>query len=88
MSNPKSVKAKCVREPVGNLCILRDETLSGWEVLECKGIAGDRKPLGRFSTRSEAEAFAHTELARLNSKPGPRVYILHVDDCPCWQKEL
>ena len=88
MTNQKQAKEKCTREPLGNLCILRDETLNGWDVFECKGLTAKRIPLGRFSSRSDAEAFARIELARLNSQPGSRVYILHVDDCPCWQKEL
>lgn len=75
------------REPVGNLCVIRDENLSHWDVIICPGLVGERKPLARFSTRGEAEAFANQRLAELNSKEGHK-YVLHVDDCPCWQKEL
>lgn len=76
------------REPVGNLCVVRDETLNYWSVLICPGLVGERKPLARFSTRSEAEAFAQAELAKINRKQSTNKCILHVDDCPCWQREL
>jgi hypothetical protein len=76
------------REPKGNLCVVRDENLSGWAVRICRGRAGDQTPLGNFSTRGEAEDFAKAELLKLNAQPGKIAYILHVDDCPCWQKEL
>lgn len=81
--------SECVgREPLGNLCVLREDSLNGWVVMICKGIIGDRAPLGRFSTQSEAETFATAELAKLNASAGAKRFILHVDDCPCWQKEL
>lgn len=76
------------KEPVGNLCVVRDESLNSWTVLICPGIARERKPLAKFSTRGEAEAFANAELTRLNTGAKDRRYILHVDDCPCWQKQL
>ena len=75
-------------EPVGNLCVVRDETLNSWSVMICPGLTGKRKPLGKFGTRGEAEAFAHKEILRMNAEsPGKRI-VLHVDDCPCWQKQL
>ena len=76
------------REPVGNLCVVRDETLNYWSVLICPGLVGERKPLARFSTRSEAETFAQAELAKMNSNQSTTKYVLHVDDCPCWQRQL
>jgi hypothetical protein len=85
----KAKDAKPVeREPVGNLCVIRDDSLSHWSVMICPGTVGGRKPLKQFSTRGEAEAFARSELARLNAPGGEKKYILHVDDCPCWQREL
>ncbi len=75
------------RETVGNLCVVRDESLNHWTVLICPGAVGERKPLKTFGTRSEAEAFARDELAKLNAG-GAKKTILHVDDCPCWQKQL
>jgi hypothetical protein len=80
-------QTKAAHEPVGNLCVVRDEELTGWSVLICPGVAGARKPLARFSTRSQAEEFANAEMIRLN-KGGDKKFVLHVDDCPCWQKQL
>jgi hypothetical protein len=68
--------------------VIRDESLNYWSVIICAGSASGRKPLKQFSTRGEAEAFAQGELARLNAQGGEKKYILHVDDCPCWQREL
>jgi hypothetical protein len=76
------------KEPVGNLCVIRDESLNSWTVQVCPGAVGTRKPLAKFSTRGEAEAFARLELVKMNSGAGAKVHILHVDDCPCWQKQL
>lgn len=76
------------REPIGNLCVIRDESLQHWTVLVCAGLNGDRKPLGQFSTRGEAEAFARGELVKLNAQEKGKRFILHVDDCPCWQKQM
>lgn len=81
-------KAKTVREPLGNLCVIRDDSLNGWAVRICTGVTGDQTELGKFGTRGEAEMFAQAQLQKLNSHPGKKRYILHVDDCPCWQKEL
>lgn len=75
------------REPTGNLCVIREDGLTGWSVLICPGVTGSRKPLARFGTRSEAEDFAKAEMLRLNST-GTSRFVLHVDDCPCWQKQL
>lgn len=74
--------------PDGNLCVLRDDSLNAWTVQVCPGAMGKRKALAKFSTRGEAEAFAKLELAKMNSGQEDKVYILHVDDCPCWQKQL
>jgi len=76
------------KAPVGNLCVIRDESLNSWTVQVCPGIVAKRKPLAKFSTRGEAEAFARIELGKMNSGKGENVCILHVDDCPCWQKQL
>ena len=76
-----------VREPLGNLCVIRDESLRGWSVKICTGVVSTQEHLADFGTRSEAEAFAQTKLQSLNAKGGTR-YILNVDDCPCWQKEM
>lgn len=76
------------REPIGNLCVIRDESLQHWTVLICAGLNGDRTPLGQFSTRGEAESFARGELTKLNAQQKDKRLILHVDDCPCWQKQL
>lgn len=83
-------RERCVsaREPIGNLCVIRQESLQGWIVQTCAGLNGGREPLGCFATRGEAEAFAIAELAKLNAGAAERKYILRVDDCPCWQKEL
>ena len=68
-------------------CVIREETLNAWDVIICTGPVGERKPLGRFSTRSEAEQFAQAELQKMNEGGGTK-YALHVDACPCWQKQL
>ena len=83
-NTPPSVR----REPVGNLCVVRDETLNYWTVLICPGAVGERKPLAKFSTRGEAEQFARTELTKMNAEQSGTKYVLRVDDCPCWQKQL
>ena len=79
---------KTGKEPVGNICVIRDDSLRTWSVMICRGMLGDRTPLAEFSTRGEAEDFARAELARLNAVPNGKIHILHVDDCPCWQHEL
>jgi len=76
------------REPVGNVCIIRHDSLNSWLVMFCPGLTGDRTPLGNFGTRGEAEAFASAELKKLQSQHSDKKYLLHADDCPCWQKEL
>jgi hypothetical protein len=81
-------RTRTVREPLGNVCVIRDDSLNGWTVRICTGVIGDQTELGKFSTRGEAESFAQAELQKLNSRPGEKRYLLHVDDCPCWQKEL
>ena len=88
MTKSKTVTVGRGKEPLGNLCILRDESLNSWAVMLCKGITGDRTPLGRFGSRGEADAFARQQMEKLNSGPGDKITILYVDDCPCWQKEL
>ncbi len=75
------------KAPVGNLCVIREETLSAWDVIICPGVVGERTALGRFSTKSEAEQFAREQLEKMNAQGDTR-YILHVDACPCWQREL
>lgn len=84
----KSQCAHSSREPLGNLCVVRHESLNHWDVLICRGVSAEREVLGSFTTRSEAEMFADAELARLNTAGQPKRYVLHVDDCPCWQKQL
>lgn len=76
------------REPLGNICVIRGESLQEWTVQICAGLNGGKQLLGQFATRGEAEQFARAELVRLNSQTSLHRYILHVDDCPCWQKEL
>ncbi len=76
------------KEPEGNLCVIRDDSLNSWTVLVCPGVVSKRKPLAKFSTRGEAEAFAKAQLTKMNSRSDDKCYILHVDDCPCWQKQL
>lgn len=86
----KSQREATVRgkDPVGNLCVLRDESLCAWTVQICPGAVGKRTALAKFSTRGEAEAFAKLELVKMNSGEGDKIFVLHVDDCPCWQKQL
>ena len=76
------------KEPAGNLCVIRDDSLNAWTVMVCPGVESQRKPLAKFSTRGEAEAFARIELAKMNRDEDQKAYILHVDDCPCWQRQL
>lgn len=75
------------RDLAGNICVIRDESLNYWTVLICPGLTGERQLLGKFSTQGEAFAFAKLEVARIN-KAGGGKRVLHVDDCPCWQKQL
>jgi hypothetical protein len=71
-----------MNEPIGDLCILRNEEVNLWEVFLCRG-KGRRDVLQQFETREEAASFAASERERLRAQGGLAVDIHFPDDCPC-----
>lgn len=74
--------------PIGSICVIRDDRLTCWKVAVCHGSFVDQELLGEFGSLGEAEAFARQEQARRNQSSQEPPCALHVDDCPCWQKQL
>jgi hypothetical protein len=74
--------------PIGSICVFRDDSLTHWKVAVCHDCGVDKEVLGQFSSQGEAEAFAMSEQIRRNNAGLRTPYALHVDDCPCWQKQL
>ena len=74
--------------PIGSICVFRDDSLTHWKVAVCHNRGVDQDILGQFFSQSEAEAFARAEQTRRNNAGLKTPYALHVDDCPCWQKQL
>ena len=71
-----------MNEPIGDLCVLRDEEGGQWTVCLCRGT-GRRDNLKQFKTREDAAAFAAAERDRLRAEAGFAVDIHYPDDCPC-----
>ena len=71
-----------MREPVGDLCVLRDEELKSWVVFRCRGN-GTRDKTRSFASREEASAYALAERTRILSVEGLALDIHFPDDCPC-----
>ena len=74
-------------EPIGSLCVLRDDDLTGWVVSICQGM-GQRQVLGCFASRGEAAEYALAERDRRRAAGNPAIMIHFPDDCPCHHGEL
>lgn len=71
-----------MNEPVGSLCVLRDDDLTGWAVSICRG-GGKREFLNRFATQGEAAEFALAERDRRRASGLGELVVHFPDDCPC-----
>jgi hypothetical protein len=70
-------------EPIGSLCVLRDDDLAGWVVAICRGRDNPKEILRRFATRGEASEFALAERDRRKTAGTSSAVIHFPDDCPC-----
>ncbi len=70
-------------QPIGELCVLRDESGAGWSVAICRGNVVDREVLARFSDSAKAAEFAVAERDRRRAD-GVELTIHFPDDCPCY----
>lgn len=71
-----------MKEPVGDICVLRDEELKSWVVFRCRGN-GTRDQVRPFCSREEAASFAMSERDRYMKEEGLALDIHFPDDCPC-----
>lgn len=69
-------------EPIGDICVIRDENDAQWHVTICRGN-GTREQLRAFGTREEAAAFAMAERDRFRKHRSLELMIHFPDDCPC-----
>ena len=69
-------------EPIGSLCVLRDESHSHWLVSICQG-GGRKLVLRRFESRDKAAEWAIEERARRMDNARATMIIHFPDDCPC-----
>lgn len=69
-------------QPIGDVCVLRDEVSQAWTVSICRG-GGNRERVGHFATREEAAEFAIAERDRQRAADGRELSIHFSDDCPC-----
>ena len=70
-------------EPIGSLCVMRDEASDEWLVSICQGN-GYRYALRRFRDRDAAAEFAIEERARrTQTTAGVSLAIHFPEECPC-----
>ena len=70
-------------EPIGSLCVIRDESSNHWLVSICQGN-GYRHVLRRFESREDASEYAIEERARrTQTVAGASMSIHFPNDCPC-----
>lgn len=69
-------------EPIGDICVIRDDDNNEWTVTICRG-QGTRDQLRSFRTREEASEFAYAERDRFRKHRGLELAIHFPDDCPC-----
>ena len=74
-------------EPIGDICVIRDDEGNEWSVTLCRG-QGTRDHLKSFKTREEAAEFAYAERDRFRKHRGFELMIHFPDDCPCHCLEL
>jgi hypothetical protein len=68
--------------PIGGLCVLRDDSGQQWLVSICQG-EGRKLLLRRFESRDKASEWAIEERARRASRDDGSLTIHFPDDCPC-----
>ena len=71
-----------MNEPVGALCVLRDDASEHWLVSICQG-GGRKLVLRRFDSQDEASEFAIEERGRRMQIDAGPMTIHFPDDCPC-----
>jgi hypothetical protein len=76
-----------MKEPVGSLCVLPDDSRINWLVSICQGN-GYKHVLRRFETRDKAVEWAIDERARRADQAGMSLTIHLPDDCPCTGEDL
>ena len=69
-------------EPIGSLCVLKDNSGSAWLVSICQG-GGRKLILRRFESQDKAADWAIEERARRIEKGEATTTIHFPDDCPC-----
>jgi len=69
-------------EPIGDICVLREERGNDWTVTICRG-QGTRQRIRSFPTREQAAEFACAERDRYRRYRGLELAIHFPDDCPC-----
>ena len=71
-----------MNEPVGGLCVLREDASDQWLVSICQG-GGRKLILRRFETKEQASEFAIEERGRRMQIDAGPLTIHFPDDCPC-----
>lgn len=69
-------------EPIGDICVIRDDEQKVWTVALCRGH-GTRDQLATFETREEALSYATIERQRRLVEDGMMLDLHVPDDCPC-----
>jgi hypothetical protein len=70
-------------QPIGDLCVLRNEEGNSWSVALCRG-QGQREHLGQFADRQQAAEFALAERDRRRQAGEAELAVHFPDDCPCY----
>ncbi len=69
-------------EPIGDICVIRDDETNQWTVTICRG-SGTRELLRKCSTREEAAELAYAERDRFRKNRSIELMVHFPDDCPC-----
>ena len=69
-------------EPIGDICVIRDDDTNQWAVTICRGN-GTREQLRKCRTPEEAAEFAYAERDRFRKHRGMELTVHFPDDCPC-----
>ena len=69
-------------EPIGDICVIRDDESNQWTVTTCRGN-GTREVLKTCATREQAAELAYAERDRFRKTRGLELTIHFPDDCPC-----
>lgn len=75
-----------ITEPIGDICVIRDDDTNKWTVTVCRG-AGTREVLRNCASREEAAEFAYAERDRFRRHHSLELAVHFPDDCPCHFQE-